>query len=330
MSDYFRAEDASNIHTAQRRSDILRLRFGSTESRPTGLAAMGKRSTSNGLVMAQSDLALKSAEIEELSDLYFFRPLGLLVAQAARTVGLTPVALTAIGALIGITGGALLYDERLALIGFVVLIFHSIVDSADGQLARLTGRTSELGRVLDGLSGYVTHAAIFVGIAAGMVHRGANASIFGWMLLAAMATAIHAGMYDYHRSTYTAVVDQGRIPSSTIPKMPPPLSSLFALYSFIQRRLIGFHAAVEALLSSRATSGHVRNEDRAAYRQHFYAVVRGWNFLGDNTRFYAIGALGFSHRLDLFFGFVLLPMNLALIILWFWQRAADRQFLARG
>ena len=36
------------------------------------------------------------------------------------------------------------------------------------------------------------------------------------------------------------------------------------------------------------------------------------------------------HRIDLFFAFVLVPMNLALIALWFWQRSADRKFLARS
>jgi hypothetical protein len=50
--------------------------------------------------------------------------------------------------------------------------------------------------------------------------------------------------------------------------------------------------------------------------------------LGDNTRFYAIGVLVCLHQIDLFFAFVLLPMNLALVALWLWQRSADRRFLA--
>ena len=49
--------------------------------------------------------------------------------------------------LVGITGGALLYGERLGLLGFALLIIYSIFDSADGQLARLTARVTELGRV---------------------------------------------------------------------------------------------------------------------------------------------------------------------------------------
>src|SRR3954471_10418400 len=200
--------------------------------------------------MAYRDLALKSAEIEELSDIYFFRPLGLLVARAAKTVAVSPAALTIIGGFVGAVGGAFLYDERRALLGFAILILHSIIDSADGQLARLTGRVTQMGRVLDGLSGYVTHAAIFLAVAVGLFYRGWNPSVFIWMLLAAMATAIHAGMYDYHRSTYTAIVNEGRIPVHAAATMPFPLSSLFALYLLIQRWVIGLHADVETALAS--------------------------------------------------------------------------------
>ncbi|MFL6590408.1 MAG: CDP-alcohol phosphatidyltransferase family protein [Chthoniobacterales bacterium] len=295
---------------------------------PYQLAATPNPSTSNGLIMAHSDLALKSAEIEELSDVYFFRPLGWVVAQGAKTIAITPAALTLIGGLVGIAGGALLYDQRLSFIGFAVLILHSILDSADGQLARITGQVTEMGRVLDGLSGYVTHAAIFLAIAAGLLHRGWDGSVFIWMLLAAAATAVHAGMYDYHRSTYTTIVNEGRIPAHASAKMPPLLSAAFRLYLVIQRWLVGLHADVETALAARASNNQIRNDDRVAYREHFYPLVRGWNFLGDNTRFYAIGALAFFHRLDLFFVFILVLMNTALVVLWVWQRVADRRFLA--
>jgi hypothetical protein len=280
--------------------------------------------------MLARDLAFKSVEIEELADVYFFRPAGLFVARAARAIGITPTGLTVIGTLIGITAGAFFYDERLGLLGFALLILHSIVDSADGQLARLTGRVTELGRALDGLSGYATHVAIYVALAAGFVHRGASASVFIWMLLAGIAAAIHAGMYDYYRNAYIAVVNAGRVPGHSAPHLPSPFGWLFGIYLSLQRSLTGSHSKVEAALATQAVACHVQEQDRSLYRECFYPVVRGWNFLGDNTRFFAIGLLAAFHRLDLFFAFVLGPMNLALLVLWFWQRNADRNFLARA
>ncbi|HSV63040.1 MAG TPA: CDP-alcohol phosphatidyltransferase family protein [Chthoniobacterales bacterium] len=278
--------------------------------------------------MPQSDLALKSAEIEELTDLHFFRPVGLVVARAGRALGLTPIGLTVIAAIIGIAGGTLLYDDRLGLFGFALLILHSILDSADGQLARLTGKVTELGRALDGLSGYATHVAIYLAIGFGLFHRGSPATIFIWMLFAGIATAIHAGMYDYHRHIYIAVVSDARVPSHEPRNIPPPIGWLFLIYLGLQRWLIGKHADVEGALASRSSGGQVRDEDRSRYRESFYPLVRGWNFLGDNTRFFVIGVLVLLHRIDLFFGFVLVLMNLVFAGLWLWQRNADRRFLA--
>jgi hypothetical protein len=277
--------------------------------------------------MAFRDLAFKSAEIEELSDVYFFRPLGFLVARAGQAVGATPIGLTLIGAIIGVVGGASLYDERLGFFAFALLILHGIVDSADGQLARLTGKATELGRVLDGLSGYATHTAAYLAIGFGLVHRGGNASLLFWMLLAGIATALHAGMYEYHRYVYTAIVTEARVPKPASQNIPPLIGWLFHTYLTVQRWLVGPHADVEQILAERSIAGKVRDEDRARYREVFYLPIRGWNFLGDNTRFYAMGVLALLHRLDLFFPFVLGPMNLAFIILWLWQRRADQKFL---
>ncbi|MDP9004817.1 MAG: CDP-alcohol phosphatidyltransferase family protein [Verrucomicrobiota bacterium] len=265
----------------------------------------------------------------ELADIYFFHPLGSILARLAESVRLTPIQVTVIGALVGVAGGALLFDERLGLVAFGLLIVHGIIDSADGQLARKTGRTTELGKVLDGGAGYVTHAAIYLAIAAGVLHRGGDALVVIWMALATGATVAQAQMYDYHRTAYTSVVRDGRVLRHEPAKVAAWLRWLYRGYLSMQRFLIGLHTEVEAALTQRSSDGVVRDEDRARYRDHFFSPVRGWNLLGDNTRFYAIGVLACFHRIDLFFPFILLPMNLAFVVLWLWQRRADQKFLAR-
>src|SRR5687768_5781293 len=233
---------------------------------------MVKPSTSIGLVMPR---AAKSSEITELADVYFFHPLGFLVARLAAALRITPTQLTVISALVGVAGGALLYDQRLGLLGFAVLILHGIIDSADGQLARLTGQTTELGKVLDGGAGYVTHAAIYLAIAAGMLHRGASGAVFLWMALAGIATAAHAQMYEYHRTAYISVVEKARVPHQEPAKVAPWLRGLYRGYLLMQRWLTGLHGEVENALSRRAIAGVVTGEDRINYRHHFYAAVRG-------------------------------------------------------
>jgi phosphatidylglycerophosphate synthase len=283
----------------------------------------------DGQSVPAQGLAFKAYEIEELADVYFFRPLGFIVARLAAAVRLTPTQVTVLGALIGIAGGALLYEERLGFYAFGLLIIHGIIDSADGQLARLTGQVTELGRVLDGGAGYLTHAAIYLGIAGGAIHGGGSGVILIWMALAGIANALQAQMYEYHRHDYAMIAVRGLVPRSDPAKVTQGwMKSLYAWYLITARMLSGLHVEVESLIAARSAAGVVREDDRARYRDCFYGPIRGWNLLGDNTRFYAIGVLVWLGRIDLFFAFVLLPMNLALIALWLWQRTADRRFLA--
>ena len=301
----------------------------------TGIAAVTKPRNSIRLVTFRDGqsayarrLAFKAIEIEELTDTFFFRPFGWLIARGARALGLTPTHLSILRGITGIAGGALLYNERPGLLAFVLLVLSEAIDSSDGQLARMTGQITELGRVFDGVGDYVAHGAIYIAIAAGMIHRGGSSSVLIWMLLAGLSNAIQSQMYDYHRTAYVTVVAEGCAPGNDPAKVPSWIRWLYSGYLMMQRWLIGPHARVEAALAARSDAGRVRDEDRARYRECFYRPIHGWNILGSNTGLYALGVLIWLHRVDLFLIFILLPMNLALIALWAWQRSADRKFLA--
>ena len=148
-------------------------------------------------------------------------------------------------------------------------------------------------------------------------------------MLAAAANIVHAQMYDYHRGEYMrfaiAGVARGQAAAGHRPGL---LLGLLRVYESAQRRLAGRHPDVAAAIVARSAGGTVSADDRARYRACFYWPVRGWNVLGDNTRFYAIGVLAWSHHLEWFFTFLIVPMNAALIALWLWQARADRRFLA--
>ncbi len=282
-----------------------------------------------------SGLAYKAYEIEELVDIYFFRRLGYIVAHGARLVQLTPNAVSIAAAVVGVAGGVLLYWPRLALAGFGLLILHGVVDSADGQLARMTNSTSEFGRILDGVSGYLTHVAIFLAVALGSMALGSPGSILVWAAAAGVSAAMQAQMYDYHRDSYARCAIKGvlaeqhsELPSNRPAGIRSILQSLAAAYGALQHRLAGVHPEVEEMLRRRAHAGRVRAEDRVRYRAAFYWPVRGWNVLGDNVRRYAVGVLALVQQLDWLFAFIVIPMNVLLCLLWLWQYRSDRRFMA--
>lgn len=269
-------------------------------------------------------LAFKAREIEELADVYFFRPCGMVFAVAARALHLTPTIVTLIGMAVGVAGGLMLASPHTAFAGFLVIVLHGVLDSSDGQLARMTGRSTEFGRMMDGVGGYVTHVAIYGGIIASALSRGSGLSIVGVAVAAGVANIVHAQMYDYHRTTYITIAVKGE---PTPAMAGRPSRGIVGRYEAMQRLLAGLHPRVEQVTAERSLGGHVRGEDRDRYRRCFYAPVRGWNLMGDNTRFYAIGIGAWLGHVEWFLLFELVPMNAALVALWLWQRGADRRYL---
>ena len=274
--------------------------------------------------------APSAIETEELADVYFFRPLGTRVARMARGWRATPNQVTCLAGILGVAGGLFLWSDRLALLGFVVLIVHSIFDSADGQLARMTGQTSESGFFVDGAADYAVEVAICVGVCGNVLGHDGRLSIIWWAVLANLAMGLQAMLYVYHRAAYKSVVAQGIVAEDVVPHQTTrgPIGWLAQGSTLLQRHIVRGQIEVAQALRARADGAHVRENDRVRYAECFYWPKRAWNLFGANTRFYAIGFLAWLHRLDLYFAFILVPMNLALIAIWFWQERIDRRFLA--
>lgn len=98
------------------------------------------------------EATLKSTDTEEWIDLLFYRPIGYRWALLFRRLGVTPNAIHHSFYLFGDSAGILFYydDLLINIIGMCLLVWANMYDSADGQLARMTGQKSEIGRILDG------------------------------------------------------------------------------------------------------------------------------------------------------------------------------------
>ena len=92
-----------------------------------------------------------------------FRPLSnLLVPVLART-GVTPTAVVLANAVTGLVAAlALARGELLA--AALLLQLKTLLDNADGQLARVTGRVTLTGRYLDTEADLVVNAAVFAAL----------------------------------------------------------------------------------------------------------------------------------------------------------------------
>lgn len=155
--------------------------------------------------------SLKSIETENFLDRVFYRPIGYRIALLLSRTSVTPNVITIISIFIGVFAGMLLYPQHIwiNLFGFVLLVFANILDCVDGQLARLTGIKSKVGRILDGLAGDFWFISIYLSIAL-RVSGEIDESWIVWLAvsLAGASNFIQAGITDYYKTAHLYFISQ--------------------------------------------------------------------------------------------------------------------------
>lgn len=115
--------------------------------------------------------SMKSKDTEEWLDVYFTRPIGLVFTLLWRRLGVHPTVITVLGMALGAAAGWMFWHTELEynIWGIVLMMFSNFCDSTDGQLARLTGKKTLVGRVLDGFSADVTFFCVYFALAVRMM-----------------------------------------------------------------------------------------------------------------------------------------------------------------
>ncbi len=116
---------------------------------------------------AEIESSLKSIETENYIDRVFYRPIGYVIAKALSKTGITPNMVTILSIFVGSGAGICFffpYSIKYALLGILFLVAANILDCVDGQLARMTGIKSEIGRILDGFAGDVWYFFIYIAL----------------------------------------------------------------------------------------------------------------------------------------------------------------------
>jgi phosphatidylglycerophosphate synthase len=155
---------------------------------------------------------LKAREIEETLDVYFYRPLGYVVARIGYALGVSPNSVTIAGMLLGLVGSHCFLSPLVSvnMWGMALLVTAETFDAADGQLARMSGRFSPFGRILDGIGSNVIFASIYVHLWLRL------SATLGWLwptlfiLAAGVSHSMQCAVADYYRNAYLlAVLGEG-------------------------------------------------------------------------------------------------------------------------
>jgi len=158
--------------------------------------------------------SLKSWDTENLLDRVFYRPIGFKIALLLKSTPITPNAITIFSIFVGVGACLLFYPDNqlwINLIGFALLIFANILDCVDGQLARITGIKSEIGRILDGFCGDIWFLTFYTVITLRLIY---SEGWGWWTILIALTSAVshfyQAGMVDYYKTYHLHFLKGGK------------------------------------------------------------------------------------------------------------------------
>lgn len=155
--------------------------------------------------------SLKPLEVEEPIDVYLHRPLGYVLARLALDTTISPNLITLGSIVLGLTAFALMlipFENHLRWAGGAILS-AAVFDCADGMLARMRGKSSFTGRMLDGCADLVVTSVLAIG---GTYLVWQDYSEPAWLGLAVVAVCLvaivtgsfHTTMYDHHKNLYLA------------------------------------------------------------------------------------------------------------------------------
>ena len=285
---------------------------------------------------------LKSLDTEEFIDIHFYRPIGYRWALLFNKMGVSPNAVTIASIVIGVAAGICYYPTDLAIniLGMLLLVWANSYDSADGQLARMTGKKTPLGRILDGAAGDIWFITIYAAICLRLTPQW---GIWIWVL-AAITGFFHskqAAMADYYRNVHLLFL-KGKSGSelSYSPHLKEHYREMSWRRDFIYKLFETFYInytvgqeqltpQFQRLMNKIRTqyAGQAPESFRVAFREKSLPLMKYTNMLSFNTR---VIALFISLLIDLpwvYFLFEMTVLNAMLVYMIYTHEQFCKRFM---
>lgn len=273
----------------------------------------------------------RTLEIEEATNRYIVHPASNYLVRHFARWGLSPNTVSMLGMVSAAIAAWCLYyyhHLQLVLLGFVLLVGWHVFDGADGQLARLTGKTSHLGKIIDGLCDHLGVAMVYVSLSLVLA---AELGAWVWLITVAagLCHAVQASAFEYQRDMYDCWVHDKQ--GKCVPSLDE-LSAKSDMSSWAERLHLGyvglqhrFAAVDERLADLRRHGWHdsgARTALAAAYRRINQPSVMQWAWLSANKRTMAIGVTCAAQAPLVYFAVELTLLN---GLLWWLMRQQHRR-----
>ena len=285
----------------------------------------------------------KAREVEGVLDLYFYRPIGFGLAQFFARLKMTPASVSLLAGIFGVVAGHLYFYRVLSIniVGMVLQVCANTLDTADGQLARLTRRESREGRIIDSVADHLGFVSVYLHLTLRYLVAGSSPAIVLLAFAAGISHALQGAAADYYRSTYLYFVTTGArsgLDSSSALRSDyrklswrhtPWQKLLLALYLNFTRQQEMLAPQLKTLrdVVAQLFHGEVPDRLRTCYRSLAYPMLRWWRLLMTNIRMLVLFALLFVGQPVYYFWFELIPLNLLFVYLLFHQKKMAESLL---
>jgi phosphatidylglycerophosphate synthase len=285
---------------------------------------------------------IKSRDVEDPVNLWVHRPLAYAFVAATYRTPLTPNQITLLAMVVGIAAGVCwsIGTPVLMIWGGALLWTSSILDGADGIMARAKKMQSELGRALDGLADVLVAAVTVLPAFYHLAIMGVGAHVLWIGPIAFGTTWLQVYLYDFYKESYMSSMNpawdgtsralalaQRRVAQADINK-----TSSFQL--FIWKSYVGMLSAQIRVIGWTNALG-LRHEHRfpvspelaRIYRKHNYWPLQIWTLVSLCPHSYLMAICGMFDRLDVYMWFRLIGANVLFAIVLIWQRIATKRTL---
>lgn len=273
--------------------------------------------------------SIKLMEIEETFDIYFSRFFGYYFALLGVKWKMTPNQVSIASLVVGLAAGGLFFFQdnlTVILLACFLISLSGILDSSDGQLARMTGQVSDLGRKIDAIIDTFVFVACYTGGAFYFFFGEYGFWILPLALLAGYFHSVKSGVYEFYKTEflyYTFRSTHFRIPyveELKAEKKPETfwLKVLYYLELDYIRKQAQFHGRSK---STRLAFEKAANENSDWFAKTYSAIqtkiMTWWALLcGTNTHRTAIMLFSLWGRLDLYFYFSIATFFPMYMIVW--------------
>ena len=291
--------------------------------------------------LADAVRPMRPRELEDSLNYHLYHPLAWQVARRLASTPITPNMVSVFGGLCVVLA-AIVYVQPFwlhlfwpwsVLLGLFLHMSWHVFDGADGDLARLTGQSSPMGELIDGICDYVSHIVLYLIL--GWLLAGMIGGAGWWLMLGAGISHIaQANHVEVQRRSYQWWVygvpwlrnSHGAADSATRKGF---FGGIVSGYLALASGMTPYSAQIDSLVQDAANSPDQKARIKMAVQTDAVPLLAVLKVLGPNPRALVLGLSMLFGTPLWYFLYLIVVLNLVLVWSVIAHNAAAKRIAAK-